>query len=64
MTEEGKLAMDYAAASSGVYTGASYFGVIAANTLPPLVSILTIAWLAIRIFESKSCQDLIKRFKK
>jgi hypothetical protein len=53
MTEETKQAVDVFAASTGVMSLAAW--------LPPLASLFTIIWLGIRIFESKTVQDVIKR---
>jgi hypothetical protein len=55
MTEESKQALDVVAASTGVMSLVAW--------LPPLASLLTIIWMGIRIYESKTVQDLIKRFK-
>ena len=55
MTEESKQALDVIAASTGVMSLVAW--------LPPLASLLTIIWMGIRIYESKTVQDLIKRFK-
>lgn len=50
--EEGKEVVDVAAASTGVLALAAW--------LPPTASLFTIVWLGIRIYESKTIQDLIK----
>ena len=50
--EEGKEVIDVAAASTGVLALAAW--------LPPTASLFTIVWLGIRIYESKTIQDLIK----
>ena len=41
---------------------ATVLGAIA-EILPPVASLFTIIWLGIRIFESKTVQDLLKRNK-
>ena len=56
MDELGKAAGDAAAVGTGVY---SFFS----NGLPIIVSILTICWFAIRIYETKTVQGLIAKFK-
>ncbi len=33
-------------------------------TLPPILSLLTIIWLAIRIWESETAQNLVARFRR
>ena len=49
----GKDIMDVAAASTGIMSLAAW--------LPPTASLFTIIWLGIRIYESKTVQDVIKR---
>ena len=56
MDELGKAAGDAAAVGTGVY---SFFS----DGLPIVVSILTICWFAIRIYETKTVQGLIAKFK-
>jgi hypothetical protein len=51
MTGPEKDVMDVAAASTGLLSLAAW--------LPPTASLFTIIWLGIRIFESKSTQQLI-----
>jgi len=51
--EEGKEIVDVAAASTGVLALAAW--------LPPTASLFTIVWLGIRIYESKTIQDLINK---
>ena len=51
--EEGKEVVDIAAASTGVLALAAW--------LPPTASLFTIVWLGIRIYESKTIQDLITK---
>ena len=63
MTEQGKEIADLVAAGGGAYSGASWIGIISTNWLTPIASLFTIIWLGTRIFESKTCQDLIKRVK-
>lgn len=51
MTEEAKQAVDLVAASTALGTMVAW--------LPPLASLFTCIWLAIRIFESDSVQKLL-----
>jgi hypothetical protein len=51
MVEETKQVLDVAAASTAVFTMAAW--------LPPTASILTIIWLAIRIYESDTVQGIL-----
>ena len=51
MTEEAKQAVDLAAASTALGTMVAW--------LPPLASLFTCIWMAIRIFESETCQKLL-----
>ena len=51
--EEGKEVIDVAAASTGILALAAW--------LPPTASLFTIVWLGIRIYESKTIQDLITK---
>jgi hypothetical protein len=51
--EEGKEVVDVAAASTGILALAAW--------LPPTASLFTIVWLGIRIYESKTIQDLITK---
>ena len=53
MNEEAKTALDAVAVSGTVATMAGW--------LPPLASALTIIWLSIRIWESKTIQAMRKR---
>lgn len=49
--EETKQALDVAAASTGVLSLVAW--------LPPIASLLTIIWLGLRIYESKTVQELL-----
>ena len=49
--EETKQVMDVAAASTGVLSLVAW--------LPPIASLLTIIWLGLRIYESKTVQGLL-----
>ena len=49
--EESKEVVDILAASTGILALAAW--------LPPIASIFTIVWLGIRIYESKTVQDLL-----
>jgi hypothetical protein len=49
--EETKQVMDVAAASTGVLSLVAW--------LPPIASLLTIIWLGLRIYESKTVQELL-----
>lgn len=51
MTEEAKQAVDLAAASTALGTMVAW--------LPPLASLFTCIWMAIRIYESDSVQKLL-----
>jgi hypothetical protein len=51
--EEGKEVVDVAAASTGVLALAAW--------LPPTAALFTIVLLGIRIYESKTIQDLITK---
>ena len=51
--EQTKETIDILAASTGVMALASW--------LPPTASLFTIVWLGIRIYESDTIQNLIKR---
>ena len=51
MTEEAKQAIDIVAASTALGTMVAW--------LPPLASLFTCVWMAIRIFESESIQKLL-----
>ena len=51
MTEEAKQAIDIVAASTALGTLVAW--------LPPLASLFTCVWMAIRIFESESIQKLL-----
>lgn len=49
--EETKQVMDVAAASTGVLSLVAW--------LPPIASLLTIIWLGLRIYESRTVQGLL-----
>ena len=51
MVEETKQAIDVAAASTAVLSLAAW--------LPPTASLLTIVWMALRIYESDTIQKLV-----
>jgi hypothetical protein len=51
--EESKEVIDILAASTGILALAAW--------LPPVASIFTIVWLGIRIYESKTVQDLLNK---
>jgi len=51
MTEEAKQAVDFVAASTAIGSLVAW--------LPPLASLFTCIWMAIRIFESDTCQKLL-----
>lgn len=51
--EEGKEVVDIAAASTGILALAAW--------LPPTASLFTIVWLGIRIYESKTIQELVHK---
>jgi len=51
--EESKEVVDILAASTGILALAAWS--------PPIASIFTIVWLGIRIYESKTVQDLLNK---
>jgi len=51
MVEETKQAIDVAAASTALMTMAAW--------LPPTASLLTIVWMALRIYESDTVQKIV-----
>ena len=51
MVEETKQAIDVAAASTAVLSLAAW--------LPPTASLLTIVWMALRLYESETVQKLV-----
>tara|TARA_X000001388_G_scaffold62973_1_gene48852 strand:- start:1769 stop:1942 length:174 start_codon:yes stop_codon:yes gene_type:complete len=51
--QEGKEVVDIAAASTGILALAAW--------LPPTASLFTIVWLGIRIYESKTIQELVQK---
>ena len=51
--QEGKEVVDIAAASTGILALTAW--------LPPTASLFTIVWLGIRIYESKTIQDLVHK---
>jgi len=51
MVEETKQVIDVAAASTAVLSLAAW--------LPPTASLLTIVWMALRIYESETVQKLV-----
>lgn len=53
VTEETKQAVDVFAASTGVMSLAAW--------LPPVASLFTIIWLGIRIYESKTVQEIVNK---
>ena len=53
MDEHTKEMVDIAAASTGIMSLAAW--------LPPVASLFTIVWLGLRIWESKTVQDLVAK---
>ena len=53
--EETKEVIDIAAASTGVLTMLSW--------LPPIASLFTVVWLGIRIYETDTVQNLLRKNK-
>ena len=53
MDEQTKEMVDIAAASTGILSLAAW--------LPPIASLFTIVWLGLRIWESKTVQDLVAK---
>lgn len=56
LDEQSKDTLDVLAASTGVLSLAAW--------LPPIASIFTIIWLGIRIYESKTVQEIVNRKSK
>lgn len=56
LDEQSKDTLDVIAASTGVLSLAAW--------LPPIASIFTIVWLGIRIYESKTMQDIVNKKNK
>lgn len=56
LDEQSKDTLDVLAASTGVLSLAAW--------LPPMASIFTIIWLGIRIYESKTVQEIVNRKSK
>ena len=56
LDEQSKETLDVLAASTGVLSLAAW--------LPPMASLFTIVWLGIRIYESKTMQDIINKKNK
>jgi hypothetical protein len=54
--EQSKETLDVLAASTGVLSLAAW--------LPPVASLFTIVWLGIRIYESKTMQDIVNKKNK
>jgi hypothetical protein len=56
LDEQSKDTLDVIAASTGILSLAAW--------LPPMASIFTIIWLGIRIYESKTVQEIVNRKSK
>jgi hypothetical protein len=56
LDEQSKDTLDVIAASTGILSLAAW--------LPPIASIFTIIWLGIRIYESKTVQEIVNRKSK
>ncbi|MDG1313937.1 MAG: hypothetical protein P8P29_00240 [Flavobacteriaceae bacterium] len=56
LDEQSKETLDVIAASTGVLSLAAW--------LPPVASLFTIVWLGIRIYESKTIQDIVNKKNK
>ena len=56
LDEQSKETLDVLAASTGVLSLATW--------LPPLASLFTIVWLGIRIYESKTMQNIVRKKNK
>ena len=56
LDEQSKETLDVLAASTGVLSLAAW--------LPPVASLFTIVWLGIRIYESKTIQDIVNKKNK
>ena len=55
LDEQSKETLDVLAASTGVLSLAAW--------LPPVASLFTIVWLGIRIYESKTVQEIVNKKK-
>ena len=56
LDEQSKETLDVLAASTGALSLAAW--------LPPVASLFTIIWLGIRIYESKTVQEIVNRKSK
>jgi hypothetical protein len=56
LDEQSKDTLDVIAASTGILSLATW--------LPPTASLFTIIWLGIRIYESKTVQEIVNRKSK
>jgi hypothetical protein len=56
LDEQSKDTLDVIAASTGVLSLAAW--------LPPIASLFTIVWLGIRIYESKTIQNIVNKKNK
>ncbi|MDG1315297.1 MAG: hypothetical protein P8P29_07225 [Flavobacteriaceae bacterium] len=56
LDEQSKETLDVLAASTGVLSLAAW--------LPPVASLFTIVWLGIRIYESKTVQEIVNKKNK
>jgi hypothetical protein len=56
LDEQSKDTLDVLAASTGILSLAAW--------LPPTASLFTIIWLGIRIYESKTVQEIVNRKSK
>jgi len=56
LDEQSKDTLDVIAASTGILSLAAW--------LPPMASIFTIIWLGIRIYESKTVQEIVNKKSK
>ena len=56
LDEQSKDTLDVIAASTGILSLAAW--------LPPMASIFTIIWFGIRIYESKTVQEIVNRKSK
>ena len=56
LDEQSKDTLDVIAASTGVLSLAAW--------LPPVASLFTIVWLGIRIYESKTVQEIVNKKNK
>lgn len=58
-----KHAGDAVAASTGVGIFAQWAGFLTDTVIPPIVGVLTVAWLTVRLWETKTVQGWVQNRK-